>query len=390
LRASEKAKRRYIGKTMSNNNEFIKPPITILAFGCNHYENLGNLKGVQSDINRIRDIFCGDNDYALFDEEDFIELFNASSADLRNEIKKYIINRSAEGDVLIIYFGGHGTAIGRDNFGFCMSDAYVHPEEKFFLPTSVVTIKEIISSLYIKSVFPIFLIDSCYCGQIAKQLKFSFSEMSLEISKNLVGTFASDFGFLTVTDAITPTGDDEDGGILSKTLEDICKQGFGEIDSQRKYITVAKLFKSLIKSIKNNGTQRAKSFFPSGQIADYEIIRNVQYFSPEVPENRYSFTSIYKLILDALWNDGNEDELNASEILEITRSQSAYGNHRKLSYTPWDLIEDNPDSNKRRLTERGKDFIKGEIEIPKVVIVNQETQECRPQKNSPMISYSDL
>jgi hypothetical protein len=372
------------------NDEFIQAPLTIFAFGCDQYDNLSNLHGVKNDIDRIKDVFCGDNDYALYEESDFIEVYNKNSAVLRTAINDYIISRSADGDVVLIYFGGHGTAIGQDNFGFCMKDAYRHPDEEIILPTSVVTINEIISALHIKSIFPIFLIDSCYSGAIAKQMNLQSSQMALAISKNLVGTFASDFGFLTVTDDVTPATDSENGGVLSTSLEDICRQGLGEDYSKREFFTISELIGLLLRSLHENGDKRARAYSPSGQIADYAVMKNVQYSPPEIPENRYSFTSIYKKILDALWNNGDEVELDASEILEQTGSQSAYGNHNKLSYAPWSLVEDSPDSRKRRLTDRGREFIQGKIKIPKVIIVRKDTQKCRALKNSERIKYSDL
>ena len=67
-------------------------------------------------------------------------------------IQNYLFERSADQDVLFLFFSGHGTAIGRDDFGFCMKDAIVQPEDNVVLPTSVVKLSEIIGTLRIKDV----------------------------------------------------------------------------------------------------------------------------------------------------------------------------------------------------------------------------------------------
>lgn len=83
----------------------------------------------------------------------------------------------------------------------------------------------------------------------------------------------------------------------------------------------------------------------------------------------YSFTPQYGKLIKALWNAGSPRTLSLSEI-DLFAGKGAYGNHSKLSYPDWDLVEDDGDNSHRRLTGRGKLFAQGQLAIPKEVDEN--------------------
>jgi hypothetical protein len=85
-------------------------------------------------------------------------------------------------------------------------------------------------------------------------------------------------------------------------------------------------------------------------------------FSPQ----SYSFVGHLKCIIDALWNNGNEQILTPRKILDLC-GQGAYGNHQKLSLGPWDLVENSSGSKNRRLTNRGRLFAQGKLKIPRTI-----------------------
>lgn len=350
--------------------------VSIIAFGCDKYDNLHNLNKVREDLDRVRKIFC-ESDYSIFKEENFHEIYDKTSGELREEIQKYLFNRSAERDVLILYFSGHGTAIGRKDFGFCMKDAEIHPEEKVILPTSVVKLTEIIGTLSIKNVSVILFVDSCYSGQISKSLEIKPLEISREMSTEFVSSFGSSFGLITSCTDVQPT---LDIGIISKALEDICEQGNSEVNSP--YLCFEDLSKSLSERIDNfsTGESNSRVFIPSGAISCLPFCKNVQYIEVEEPKSIYTFTKPYLVLLDALWNHGNPISLSPNKILEKTNSPSAYANHNKLSLSPWNLLETK--QRKRQLTERGVEFISGKIAIPKSITEYKDSKKCIPTKNS--------
>lgn len=355
------------------------PLVTIIAFGCDHYENLKQLSKVKEDLQRVKGVFCTSS-YSVFPEERFIEVYDKTSFELRSEIQHYLFDRSADQDILILYFCGHGTAIGRDDFGFCMKDAEIHPEEQVVLPTSVIKLSEIIGTLSIKNVSLVLLVDSCYSGQISKSFRVPFTEISGEMSTSLVSSSGNLFGLIT---SCTDVEQVNDIGMISKALKDICEQGS---DENSPFIQLGFLSDTISERIDSHakGDSKSRVFVPSGRIFSLPVAHNVQYFVPPEPVNIYSFTKPYLDLLLVLWNTGKPVALTASEILEKTGSQSAYANHNKLSFLPWDLIYTNR-RGRRELTQRGIEFVNGKIKIPKIIVQNKNTRECVPAKGSPSL-----
>lgn len=355
------------------------PLVTIIAFGCDHYNQLRPLTKVKEDLNRAKEVLCGSS-YSLFSEQIFHEVYDKTSDELRNEIQRYLFSRSADQDILILYFSGHGTAIGRDDFGFCMKDTAVHPNDNVVLPTSVVKLSEIIGTLSIKNVSLVLFVDSCYSGQISKSLLIPFADITGEMSTNLVASSGNLFGLIT---SCTDVEQIEDIGVISKALNDICEQGSEE---NSPFLQLGYLSEIINERIDRHakGDSKSRVFIPSGRIFSLPIAQNVQYFIPPEPVNIYSFTKPYLDLLLVLWNAGQPVALTPSEILEETGSQSAYANHNKLSLPPWNLIYTNK-KGRRELTQRGIEFVNGGLKIPKIIIQNKNTRECIPAKGSPSL-----
>lgn len=353
--------------------------ITFMVVGCDHYDNLKALHTVKDDLSRVREIFCK-SEYSLYHEENFIEIYDGTSLDLRKAIQDYVYSRSAEQDILLLFFSGHGTAIGRDDFGFCMRDTVIHPENGVVLPTSVVKLSEIVGSLYIKNVSLILFVDACYSGQISKLFAISYPEIFLEMSKSLVAHTGSFFGLVT---SCSTHEQIEDIGVLSKALKDICDQG---IDENNALLNFSILPDTLTERIDNhsNSDTRSRIFIPPGIISNLPLCRNVQYYEPPEPVNIYSFTKPYLRLLEILWNGGHPISLAPGEILEKTGSQSAYANHNKLSLDHWNLLSTNSQS-KRELTPKGIQFLQGDIKIPKTIVVNKDTRVCNPANGCPSL-----
>jgi len=96
----------------------------------------------------------------------------------------------------------------------------------------------------------------------------------------------------------------------------------------------------------------------------------------------------YFNILLALWNDGSPLALSPKEILEKTSSVGAYGNHSKLSFSPWDLVIDD-ENGKRKLTQRGIQFVNGQLDLPKTINENKNTRVCSIAPGSSFLKVED-
>ena len=88
-------------------------------------------------------------------------------------------------------------------------------------------------------------------------------------------------------------------------------------------------------------------------------VRDIIEVTAEVRTERFS--PYLKRIIQYLWNEGNPREATISEFLEYIGA-GAYGNHSKLTLTPWNLVEKGMASSSRKLTERGIFFAKGDLQ----------------------------
>lgn len=374
----------------SENDHEFDPKISLLAIGCDHYDCLPDLNIANQSIERVKEIFTGNNETALFSESAFLEVYDSSSNTLREKITQLLPHDSFGPDVIFIYFIGYTSAVGISDLGFCMQDTSLLKETEKVIPTSVIRIKELIDTFKLINITPIFIIDSFYLGvELEKDIICSHENNSKEINKYLLDLFQNDYGFFIVNNEVSETQQANSLGMISQKLEDLFENQFSKIYPFKKFITLFELLRSLKTELSTN-KNNFQAYLPSGRFADTQIIKNANVMKSTTSENRYSFSGIYKKILQVLWNEGEDRALTPSEILEKTGSQSAYGNHRKLSYSAWGLVEDSPISNKRKLTEKGRKFIKGEVTIPQVIVVNQKTQESRPLEDCKKVYFSDL
>jgi len=148
--------------------------VTVIAIGVNKYQDqrLRNLNGAHKDIEKLRILLTKNKKTAIFDLKQFLELRDPDSNEFRQTINEYVLSRSVDGDILILYFSGHGVAIGRDDFGFCTTDTIIHPVSGVVLPLSVVKFSEILQSVNTANVIPVIIIDACYSGIAGNYLRF--------------------------------------------------------------------------------------------------------------------------------------------------------------------------------------------------------------------------
>ena len=201
--------------------------VTILAVGVSYYSDphFKELKGPKHDLENLKWLLVENSETALFDPKQFIELPDPDSSELRQFINEYIMGRSAEGDILIFYFSGHGVPIGRDDFGFCTSDTIVHPENGVTLPLSVVKFSEFLSSINIANIIPVVIIDACYSGIAGKQLLIPPIEVISNMQHQVHSIAASSYALLCACSANQTTIDSSTGGVFSHYLVDVASQG---------------------------------------------------------------------------------------------------------------------------------------------------------------------
>jgi hypothetical protein len=119
-------------------------------------------------------------------------------------------------------------------------------------------------------------------------------------------------------------------------------------------------------------------------LPEFSLFKNVFYEPLE-----YRLQAHLVLVLRALWNDGNPRILRPHQIEEITKSKAAYGNHNKLSYAPWDLVE-TVNGSSRQLNERGIEFMRGNLTIPKDIVLDNNSGDYVAKPECEYLTINDL
>jgi hypothetical protein len=357
--------------------------VTIIAVGNDNYQDqhFQRLYGVKNDLDNIKYLFIN-NKTAIFKDKQYIELFNCDSNSLRKAINDYILSRSADNDILIFYFSGHGVAIGRNDFGFCTTDTIIHLIANVVLPSSVFTFSELLNSLYISNIVPIIIIDACYSGAAGKNLIISPIEAIATMRDQLHNLSASSFALLCSCSDNQQSLETINGGIFSTNLIKISTEGIFPKDKY--YLSLLDFFQELIHDVYNSSYDAFPRLFIGATLPVFPICKNPSY-SPQT----YALVKHLVDVLLALWNGGENRYLTPKEIDEIC-GKGAYGNHNKLSLSPWSLVEDVPNSKKRTLSKRGIDFINGTISIPQKIIQDPKTGIWQEVKGTRQVFISEF
>lgn len=116
-----------------------------------------------------------------------------------------------------------------------------------------------------------------------------------------------------------------------------------------------------------------------------EFINAVQKLEEQIDESRrYKFAPYFTELILYMWNDGQPKEVSIQEIRESVGA-SAYGNHRKLSFTPWRLVENGINTKSRKLTQRGIEFAQGNLQVPATIAFDHVTSDYVPIDNDGVI-----
>jgi hypothetical protein len=293
------------------------------------------------------------------------------------------MGRSAKKDVLVFYFSGHGIALGSSDFGFCTKDTVIHPETGAVISVSVVKFSEIINSLKLVDVIPIFIIDACFSGQIAKGLVRTSKETIGNMQDLLQTSLASSYALLCSCGDTQYALEHKDGGIFSKSLTTLGEKGIN--NKRNNYLlTIKDIFPELEDYVTNQIENSSPKCLLGQTLPDIPLILNPLYKATEI-----SLSQSYINIIIQLWNNGENRVLSPSEILKLC-GRGAYGNHNKLSLKPWRLLENVGKTNKRRLTPRGILFVQNKLEVPKTITEDPIKIEFVAKKPIDMVYFKDL
>ncbi len=359
--------------------------ISIFSVGVSKYDDnsFRHLKGPSRDIKNIKKILVTNKKTALFKPNQYFELFNPTADDLRKLFNDYIIGRSADNDILILYFSGHGVAIGRNDFGFCTSDTLIHQKTNLPLPLTCIKISEILNSINIANVIPVFIIDACYSGLVGN-IHIHSSDAISTINTRIQEVSASSYALFCACSEEQTTFDSDEGGLFSISLFETLLEGKRDNTNNKSLLTLKDLFPLIQEKIDLNSQSNSPKLYIGQTLPEFPLVINTKY-----KQRSYSLSPTFKKILSAHNNNGRERELSPNEIGEIC-GKSAYCNHNKLSFTNWDLVNTNPNTKKRFLTTRGKKFINNKISIPKTLVEDPISNKKIPSTNTIFVKYDDI
>jgi hypothetical protein len=356
---------------------------TVILAGVSDYNELEKLPGPSYDLDMAAEIFFEKQDLALFDKKRIWELHNPTNRDFRNAIAKYTNARSATGDILVLYFSGHGHTMPNGSFGFCLKDTRVGGFDQTVLPVTVVSVDSVLATLAIANVHPVLILDACFSGATSPQ---NGESSALTAEDSLRKHNAQSYALLASSSSSAMSIDTSDGGAFTQALYTVVCRGLSDkVGKRSPLIMMDQLAAPLQEELSKMGVPLSRCFV-GPDLPALPIARNLAY-KPQTE----SFTPQMKRIVDLLWNEGAPIEVTRAD-LNSKIGPGAYGNHSKLSYEPWRLLEDGKSGSKktRRLSSRGKMFAQGKVEIPREIEQDPFQGEWKAAIGTTSVSIDDV
>jgi len=354
---------------------------TVMLAGVADYDELPSLNGPSWDMEMAAEIFVENQDISLFDSSRVVELANPTNAIFRDTMASYTQARSARGDLLILYFSGHGCILPSGSFGFCLKDTRLAIDSAGVLPITVVSIDDLVSTLAASDVHPVFILDACFSSATSPQ---GTPAATSTVEEPLRRENAESYALLASSSSYSASIDTPDGGAFTQALHSIVLSGLSDATGKRSpFVTLGQLAAPLQEELSRMGVPLSRCYV-GRDLPVLPIAKNLA-FRPQSE----SFAPYMRQIIELLWQDGTPSAEKISTFSEII-GQGAYANHSKLSYEPWDLVEDAGSNRVRRLTSRGRRFAQGKLPIPKTITRDPFTGEWRAADRTEMIRIEDV
>lgn len=360
---------------------------SIIAVGVSNYSApLNYLHGPISDVRRLENLLVKNKNTAIFSNQQFHKIENPSSNELKEKINEYVLSRSADSDILIFYFSGHGIALNNYDFGFCTSDTIIYSKTNTPMPFSLLKYSELITSLYAASIIPVIIIDACYSGAAGRALNIPLVDQTYNLNQTIHNFNAGQYCLLCSSsyDQFSREDNRERGGLFSNVLYSISENGITPNKEIGEYLDIKSIYLKIRELISLETHEMTPRLFMGETLPTFPLLKNKKF-----RHRRISLSPTYVRILKELWNGGNCRTLLPTEIGNLC-GNGAYCNHNKLSFQDWNLVETDPDSRGRRLNNRGILFMKGELRVPKTLLFNPNTKELIPADTKNFVGINDF
>jgi len=365
--------------------EKIVSRLSILIIGCDQFddETIDPLNGVQKDIDQIKELLC-ENKQAIFHDITPKVLKNPTTEEIRQFLANYVYSRSAEEDILLLYYSGHGVIVNGNQFAFICKNSIRYTINEKIIPSTVITSNEILRTLETAKITPIMIIDACHSGLINPNSSiFNTPTVMESLRDTFHSIFASNFMLFCACaeDEVTP--ETSLGGYFSRYIVQISQTGDKEY-KRKPILTISDIYKIITKQKQKEPLLKVEPrlFFGHG-VSDFPLIRNKAFDPIYIQLNNYQIE-----ILELLWNRGFPNTKYIAD-LDKELGKGAYANYSKLTYEPWQLIHKK--SKKVWLTERGISFMNNELKIPEKIYKDDTTNgKYIPDPNTKEKSYYEF
>lgn len=358
-------------------NKFINR-VSVLSVGVNRYEYMPRLNGAINDVRALHNILVEDETTASLQESQFKSLENPSSSILRNAITEWIRSRGAPNDILVFYFSGHAVPLGYQDIGLCTTETIIHPLSGLPIQTSLISLREIVSSIASIKADPVIILDTCFSGKAGSTIQIALEEMRKVVQSEAGSAYA----LMASCNCLESSVENGNQGIFSKILVDTCQAGIDSVNEP--FLSLSDLHPLIRQELEKSVYDMLPQLFVGDTLPKFGFVQNTAY-APRMEK----FTPYFIECLTFLWNNGSPKTVRTSEIRDNLNA-GVYGNNSKLKLEPWRLIDNAESSRTRKLTERGIQFMKGELEIAQEIVKDVESNSWKPAPNSKMTSIRDF
>lgn len=348
--------------------------VTVLVVAVSDYAELPYLSGPKNDLLGVNWLFTGP-EIGLYGESQVATLENCTVGELRDWLVDYASQRTASGDILVLYFSGHGAVVGTGEFAFCLRDAKMRPDGDDVFPLTVLHFDDVLETLIGVDVYPVLIIDACYSGAAASQ-QFPRESVMARMHDSTHRTAGSSYALMCACSHRNVAADSVEGGVFTDAMLQIVEKGITE--KRRKLrLSIADVFPALqgaLEGIADIGTPR---LYVGPSLPAFDLCLNAAY-----EELSYRFAPYMAKLVREMWRGGSPRTMTTTDLRKF--DSGSYGNHRKLSYAPWGLLENGATARERRLTTRGCRFAEGRLQIPKEIrAVDENTSDPEAWESVP-------
>jgi len=193
--------------------------------------------------------------------------------------------------------------------------------------------------------------------------------------------YSDTYGLIASCNELSTTRDTTDGGIFTQGLYQVFTSGLEDKDGKRApYIDIKNVSPRIISHFTHEGIPLPHITIGEN-MPNIPLVKNITHSPLQV-----KFTSYFRPIIELLWNQGNPQKMQLSELLAAI-GPGAYANHSKLALPPWALVQDAENSREIKLTRKGEQFAKGEFPIPKTLYKDFRDNTWKVQEGTEEIYF---